>query len=94
MDLNIGHDKLNQKFFIIIDEKEAFLRYRLEGNKKINLIKTYVPPELRGKRIAEKIVMKGMEYARENNLHVIPTCSYIETFLLRHNEYRKLVDEF
>jgi len=91
MDLEVNHDAQNQKFFILIEGKEAYLRYIIGNNNSMNMIKTYVPPELRNKGIAAEVVLKGMHYARENNLNVIPTCSYVETFLKRHKEFRDLV---
>ena len=91
MDLEVKHDVQNQKFFILIEGKEAYLRYIISDNNSMNMIKTYVPPELRNKGIAAEVVLKGMQYARENNLTVIPSCSYVDTFLKRHKEYKDLV---
>ncbi len=91
MDLEVKHDIQNQKFFILVEGREAYLRYIIGDNNSMNMIKTYVPPDLRNKGIAAKVVLKGMQYARENNLNVIPTCSYVETFLKRHKEFRDLV---
>ncbi len=91
MDLEVKHDVQNQKFFILIEGKEAYLRYIISDNNSMNMIKTYVPPELRNKGIAAEVVLKAMQYARENNLKVIPSCSYVDTFLKRHKEYKDLV---
>ena len=94
MNGEVKHDLNGQKFYMIFDEKEAYLRYLMNDNNVMNMIKTYVPPELRGRKIADAIVLKAMEYARENNLKIIPTCSYIETFIRRHEEFENLVKEF
>jgi predicted GNAT family acetyltransferase len=94
MEFEVKHDLDSQKFFVLVDGKEAYLRYIVGNDNTINMIKTYVPPELRNKGIAAAVVLKGMQYARENNLNVIPTCSYVETFIHRHGEFEDLVKEF
>ena len=94
MDLEVEHDLNNQKFFVLVEGKEAYLRYILGKDGTMNMIKTYVPPELRNKGIAAAVVLKGMQYARENNLSVIPSCSYVDTFIRRHAEFRNLILEF
>jgi len=91
MNIDVKHDLIDQKFYTIIEGKEAYLRYLTYDKAVMNMIKTYVPPELRGRRIADAVVLKAMEYARDNNLKIIPTCSFIQTFLIRHNEFKELV---
>ncbi len=93
MEDEIIHDRDNNKFLKIINGKEAYLRYLMQDEKTMNMIKTYVPPELRGKGIAAEVVHSGLLYAKENGFKIIPTCSYVETFIERHQEYKELVAE-
>lgn len=93
MELEIKHDTYNQKFFAILDGKEAYLKYIFTGPNVINMIKTYVPPELRGKGIAGKVVHEGLLFAQKNNFKIIPTCSYVETYIDRHPEFSSLVTD-
>jgi predicted GNAT family acetyltransferase len=51
---------------------------------------TFVPPELRGRGIAEALVRTALEYAKAERLRVIPACSYVATFIRRHREYVQL----
>ncbi|PIW70604.1 MAG: GNAT family N-acetyltransferase, partial [Ignavibacteriales bacterium CG12_big_fil_rev_8_21_14_0_65_30_8] len=48
--------------------------------------------ELRGKGVAEKIVTEAFNYAKENDLKVIPTCPYINYFLSKNEEFRNLLN--
>jgi len=57
----------------------------------LNLIHTYVPNALRGKGIASKIVKVALTYAEENNLKIIPSCSYVAAYIQRHKEYEELL---
>ncbi len=90
MEFEIKHDIENQKFYAVIEKKEAYLKYIITGSGIMNTIKTYVPPELRGKGIAGKIVKEGLMFAQKNNYKIIPSCSYVEDYILRHPEYEEL----
>jgi len=90
MEREIKHDREKQKFYTIVDGHEALLDYSLEGNT-MNFYHTYTPPELRGKGLAKIVVQFAFNYARENNLKVIPSCSYVQAFVKRYEEYQDLV---
>lgn len=91
MPIEITHDTENKKFTVMIEEKECYLRYRMREVGKIDLYYTYVPYDFRGRGIASEIVKAAFNYARENNLIVIPTCPYIWTFLERHPDYHDVI---
>jgi len=91
MALEILHDEADSKFFIVIDGSEAYLRYIYINNNTIELIKTYVPPELRDRGLAGEIVRTGLNFAEEKKLKIIPSCSYVATFVKRHKEYEHLL---
>ena len=86
MDFEIKHE--GNKFYTIIDGMESHLQYMKESNDVIIFYHTFVPPELRGKGIAQKIIRAGMDYAVENNFRVIPTCSAVVSFINRYPEYK------
>ncbi len=89
--MEITNDKTNNIFVVKIDGKEAYLRYAFRGEDVIDFVYTYTPPELRGKGLAEKIVREGFNYAKKNNLKVIPTCPYINYFLSKNEEFMNLL---
>lgn len=89
--MTVEHDPKSHKFFVVLGGEEAVLEYELDGSI-INFYHTFVPNSARGKGVAEKLVKAGFEYARSNQLKVIPSCPYIsQTFLNRYQEYRLLV---
>ncbi len=87
----IYHDEDKQKFFIKIDENEGHLKYQKDGNV-LDFHHTYVPEEFRGHGIASKIVESALEYAKNNNFKVKPTCPFVADYIKRHNEYLDIVD--
>ena len=48
---------------------------------------TYVSEALRGQKIAEALVKRVAEYARETNKKIIPACSYAHALFKRKSEY-------
>lgn len=52
---------------------------------------TVVPPELRGRGIAEKLVRAALAEARASQRKVVPACSYVAVFIQRHAEFQDLV---
>jgi uncharacterized protein len=47
---------------------------------------TEVPISQRGKGVGEQIVKFALEYARQNQLRVIPSCKFVQAYLKRHPE--------
>ncbi len=93
MKTEVKHDESENKFYTLIDGKEAYLRYLLVDKGTMNMVKTYVPPELRSRGIAAEVVHAGLEYAKEKGFSIIPTCSYVETYIESHKEYESLLKE-
>lgn len=84
------HEQENERFVIYINDKEAFVEYNTTEDV-LNLYHTYTEPELRGKGLAAQVVRAAIEFAKENNLKVVPTCSYVQAFIKRNDEYKELV---
>lgn len=52
---------------------------------------TEVKPELRGQEIAKKLVIALIDYAKEENLKIIPVCSYVQLFFKRNKEFQSVL---
>ena len=89
---NVKQDKAHQQFVEEIDSKLAILKYDLnEDGKTIDFYSTFVPPELRGQGVAERLAKAALEYAAVNNLKVVASCSFVQRFIQRHSEYQGLL---
>lgn len=53
---------------------------------------TFVPPEARGRGIAEALVRRAAEDARAEGARVRPLCSYAALVLRRNAELRDVLD--
>jgi hypothetical protein len=90
MEQKVIHEKENKRFVIYLEGNEVYIEYTT-ADKEINLYHTYTHPALRGKGLAALVVKAAFEFAKENNLKVIPTCSYVQAFIAKNGEYKELV---
>jgi uncharacterized protein len=89
--MEIKHNKELQKFYFTENGKECYAKYVMDDSKTLNILKVYVHPDLRNKGIAGKLAKSALDYAKENNLKVIPTCSYADYFVSKNKEYEALL---
>ena len=89
-EVTVRHNAAEKRFEAEVDGGLCVADYQLRGTDMI-MTHTFVPPELRGRGIAEKLVRVALEHARTERLRVVPACSYVETFVRRHREYAPLL---
>lgn len=83
----VEHRPQQQRFVLPCDGSEARLEYRLLRSAAdsppagVDFTYTYVPPELRGKGLAEALVRRGLAWAREQDLQIQASCWYVAKFL-------------
>jgi uncharacterized protein len=84
--MEIKHDEHGRHgAFYIEDEGEwiAEMSYTRAGAGTIVVDHTEVDEKLRGQGVGEQLVRRAVEFARDNNLKIKPTCPYT----------RKVIDE-
>lgn len=86
----VEHDEANNRFAISTDGHLAHADYTLNG-ERIVFTHTFVPPELRGRGLAEHLVRVALAHARLHKLRVVPACSYVAAFIERHKEFSDLL---
>jgi uncharacterized protein len=89
--VEVRHDEAASRFVAEIDGYLAHADYQLDG-ERIVFTHTYVPPEVRGRGIAEQLVRPALAHARARQLRVVPACSYVAAFIERHREFSDLLD--
>jgi predicted GNAT family acetyltransferase len=70
----------------------ASLRYVLDGTT-LDLIHTEVPSEAEGQGVGvgAALAHAALEHARREGLSVIPSCSFVRSYVTRHHEFADLV---
>jgi predicted GNAT family acetyltransferase len=88
MNYAIEHDSAKHRFFTRIDGKECSAEYEVHETPEhfIDLYRTFVHPDLRGRGIAEKLLLAVTDFALKNGFSVLPTCSYAVAFYKKHSE--------
>lgn len=88
----VRHNVPASRFETEVDGHEAVAEYRIDGDRAI-FTHTFVPPELRGRGVAEALVRAALEEMRRQGRRVVPECSYVALFIRRNKEFQSLVAE-
>ena len=79
-------------FEMYVNSQRSFIDYQRKDDT-VYLLHTEVPEQQSGEGIASELVGKTLEYLHKNQLKMVPSCSYVRTFLRRHPEWNHLLAE-
>ena len=88
--VQVTHNTEERRFELTLDGHLAVLDYIMMDDIII-FTHTGVPPEIEGGDLGVKLVVTGLEYARQNKLGVRSKCWFMNKYLQRHPEYQDLV---
>lgn len=78
------------RFELDVGGATAVAQYRLSGGV-MTFTHTEVPPQLRKRGIASRLIQGAMETARAQRLKVVPRCSFVQNYIARHPEFFHLL---
>lgn len=79
-------------FEALEDGKEAGkMTYTWAGDSKFIIDHTEVSPDFNGKGVGKKLVMASVDYARANNLKIIPLCPFAKSVFDKVEEIRDVL---
>lgn len=88
--LEVRNNPERKRFEIEIEGQYAIAEYILAGDRII-FTHTEVPVAFEGHGLANKLAHTALEYARAQQLRVMPLCPYIAGYLKHHPEYQDLL---
>jgi predicted GNAT family acetyltransferase len=88
--LEVVNNEAEHRFEVALGGDVAFAEYRLVHGAVI-LPHTVVPPAFEGKGVASRLARYAMQYARDHELKVIPTCEFMAGYMQKHAETHDLV---
>lgn len=88
---DVSHNPGASRYEAVVDGHLSVCEYELDGTRMI-FTHTVVPPELRGRGIAEQLVRTALADARAAGRQVVPACSYVARFIERHREFQDLLN--
>ncbi|MEX0722951.1 MAG: GNAT family N-acetyltransferase [Gracilimonas sp.] len=92
--MEIQHKSTETKgeFFIEKDGKRvAEMTYSKAGESMIIIDHTEVSDEGRGKGFGKQLVQKGVEFARKNNLKIMPLCPFAKAIMQKTPEFQDVL---
>ena len=86
-------DRRGGEFFAVNDtgQRIAEISYVWSNEHKIIANHTWVDDSLRGQGVARQLLDKLVEFARENNLKIFPTCSYVDVMFRRDKSFADVI---
>lgn len=91
MDVQVIDDPARYRFEVFADGAVAgFAQYRAEPGRLI-FTHTEVLAAFAGQGLGSRLAAGALDAARARNLAVVPRCSFIASFIRRHEEYADLV---
>ena len=91
MEIQTQHEPDSQRFVVRLDSGEATLEYEHAGSKTLYYKSTFVPEEERDRGIGEQMVLDALDWARDHDYGVIPSCPFVKSVVERHKEYQGVV---
>lgn len=91
-DVSISKQQARQRYEIAVaGELAGFVDYRGQG-ASVALVHTEVLPQFEGRGLAGRLAQFVLDDLRRQGAKVVPTCSYIATYIERHPQLQDLVD--
>jgi predicted GNAT family acetyltransferase len=92
MEIQQTNDTRRGYFEAIEDGKEAGkMTYTWAGDSKFIIDHTEVSEEFNGKGVGKKLLMATVDYARNNNLKIIPLCPFAKSVFDKTEEIRDVL---
>ncbi|MBF6607530.1 MAG: N-acetyltransferase [Flavobacterium sp.] len=89
---DLTNNKSASQFEMDFDEGTAFIEYVVQDDK-YHLTHTEVPKELQGKGAARKLVEKVLQYIKDKNMRVVPSCTYVARYIDRNQQWHSLLSD-
>jgi hypothetical protein len=89
-ELVVRHNPAARRFEVTVGGVLAVADYELAGNDVV-FTHTFVPPVLRGRGLAERLVRAALQWAAAEQRRVVRACSFVAVFVERNPEFRPLL---
>jgi hypothetical protein len=84
-DVPIRHESDARRFSADVGaEAPAVLTYAARPDGALDLQHTIVPPEARGRGVADALVRAAVAHARAHDVRLVPTCPYVAEWVARN----------
>ncbi len=85
-------DSKHGSFEAMEDGKEAgLMTYTWAGKEKMIIDHTEVNPDFSGKGVGKKMVMAAVEFARQQNIKILPLCPFAKSVIMKDKELQDVL---
>lgn len=84
-------DKKGEFFIEVNEEKKAQMTYSYAGSDKFIIDHTEVDESFQGQGVGYKLIHEAVEYARLNNLKIMPLCPFASAVFKKKDEYQDVL---
>jgi uncharacterized protein len=79
------------RYLVRLDGAEAEMTYSRAGERIIIVDHTSVPDALRGRRVGQALVQRGVEDARAEGRQIVAHCPFAKAQISRHPEWQDVL---
>ncbi|MBA2494812.1 MAG: N-acetyltransferase [Acidobacteria bacterium] len=72
-------------------QKSALMTYKKSGENEITIDHTEVDEAMQGKGLGKQMVSAAVEYARENDIKIVPVCPFVKEIIDETPEYQDVL---
>ena len=93
--MNIQREESTSKGTFFIEEggtRLAFMTYSKAGPSRIIIDHTEVSEALKGKNAGKQLVAAAVDYARKNNIKILPLCPFARSVFDRVKEFADVLE--
>jgi len=92
MDFHVYHNSVSNRFEANVNSGLCELDYEKVGMGTLDYKRTFVPENSRHQGFGHKLVQEALEYAKEEQYRVKPTCPFVKSVIEEDKErYRDVV---
>ncbi len=89
---NVINNQKESRFECANDGYLSTIAYNVaSGGKVLELTHVYVPPQGRGKGIAQAMLEEVLQELQRTGVKIIPVCPFVIGYLRRHPEWKDMV---
>ncbi|PLY01822.1 MAG: N-acetyltransferase [Desulfuromonas sp.] len=90
MSIDVANNLTDQQFQAELSGHLAIIRYRYDDGVLV-LTHTEVPDELGGQGVGSQLVRAALDFAKTEDLKIVPECPFIKAYIDKHDEYQSLL---
>ncbi|MDB5241595.1 MAG: acetyltransferase, partial [Spirosoma sp.] len=81
----------HHRFELKTGGKLSIVEYQQVDDETLALTHTEVDPSLEGQGVGSHLVSGVLEYVERNNLKIVPLCPFVDVYIKRHPEWKRVV---